>query len=57
MQITKEALLAKRQLAEEARAQHLAQVNMQSGVIATCDNLLKMLEQPELPPVPAAPAQ
>lgn len=47
MQITKESLLAKRQLAAAELEKLIANANAQRGVIATLDNLLAVMEQPE----------
>lgn len=47
MQITKETLLEKRQLAQQALDSLIAQANAQRGVIATCDNLIGILKAPE----------
>ena len=54
MQLTKEILFAKRQLATDELEKLLAQANAQRGVIATLDNLIALIEAPEPPIGPEA---
>ncbi len=55
MQLTREILLAKRQLATAELEKLVANANAQRGVIATIDHLLAVLDQPESAKAPAVP--